>query len=376
MITRLSSIALSTTVLRGSCLLTIFLGTSLFDAGIQAGIRGAAPSASGELLRIRTERSADAQVRTSAGLEILTRAGRSVGQRRANPSTGDLALSASRGDEWAAPAYQIWHASGDGRSFLGAGDPSAPEHPFELGWTLYRDGLRQVTSSASDARLRRLDPESSFDLSDDGRLAIVGHPAGDRQQWFAGVLDAQGQELFLQQLPAGRQAADPVLFEAHLLLRTHELFPGSAGSITRILRVDGEGVRVLHEASGGQQLIGFPQLQGALVRTAEDLTWIRSADGRVLWRTGAALLPAGPHAWASWNVAGTGLLAVLTSDVRRRGQPPAPVRLEVFDATDGARAGAVVLERRGPLALARAWSEREHLMVRWMETEEVFAWVR
>lgn len=284
-----------------------------------------------------------------------------------------------------APAFQQWVASDDGRTLVGIGDPAAPEHPFELRFSIYTDG-----SLAYEAPLR-LDPESAFAVGGHGRVAFVGHPVGEREQWFAALFEPEGstyREVFRHDLPKGLQAKDPALFSGGLLLLAHEpvIAAGSRELAGEVLMLDSAGLRRLIEVPRAQQLIAFPRLAGALVRSNERLTWISVPMGRVVWRSDTVVLPAGPHAWtacrppsgpsAPSTQATQAALAVAASDVRRRGEPTPPVVLRLFDVRTGAALSSVPLERRGPLAHLRLTSEAQHLIIDWMDAREVFGWQR
>jgi len=275
-----------------------------------------------------------------------------------------------------APAFQQWVASDDGRTLVGVGDPAAPEHPFELRYSIYADGSLVHESP------ERLDPESAFAVGQDGQVAFVGHPVGVREQWFAALFEPEGstyREVFRHDLPAGLQASDPALVPGGLLLLAREPFVTAdrrelAG---KVLLLDSGGPRSLIEVPRAQQLIAFPRFAGALVRSNDKLTWIGVPTGRVVWQSDTVVRPAGPHAWTAWSPASAPTaLAVAASDVRRRGAPAPPVVLRLFDIRTGAPLSSVTLERRGPLAHLRLTSEARHLIIDWMDTREVFEWQR
>ena len=226
-------------------------GSSVAAAGVflvgPALSQGVAVAPSGARAPVERVAVVPSGVPSNAGARpILDATGNVIATRRPGPEGRTLTVLSTDGTRFSAPAFQRWYGCSDGRSLLGVGDPQAPEHPFELRFALFRDGALVRESDGA------LDPESWFSVAADGRLAIVGHPVGERGRWAARVLESGGEELFRAELPAGRQAAGLALFDDHLLVLTHEPFLGTAGSLRRgqLLRVDALGRRDLASFEG------------------------------------------------------------------------------------------------------------------------------
>ena len=119
-----------------------------------------------------------------------------------------------------------------------------------------------------------------------------------------------------------------------------------------------------------RQLVGFADAERALIRERDAITLVESATGREIWRRPETIRPIGPNAWAWWAQADA--IAVLTTDVQRRGGAVPPVVLRVMDARTGAVQDAVTLERREPAAATRLVVERARLEVHHPGVVETF----
>lgn len=291
--------------------------------------------------------------------------GRQVGTWRLE---GESALLRPEGKpEVVAPRLQRWMASPRGSVLAGIGDPRAPEHPFELQVAVLRDGELVATLD------ELLGMESELTVGR-GAVGVAGYRAGERGKPFALALQADGSELYRHALPEGMLARDPVLlFDDALLVRVHGVL--GEGSDGAIVRVDRNGVRTLLDVPA-IDLVGFAAAR-ALVRTRDELIWYDSFDERVLWRRPSTLRPAGPHAWTLWSTETGDALAVVTSGLRRRGEPEPAVALELLDPLDGAPLGSMPLEATGPPAeVDLDTSFGSWLFVDWRGAQEVFTWNR
>ncbi len=272
------------------------------------------------------------------------------------------------GADLVAPAYRSWIASPDGRTLVGAGDPSAPEHPFQVEVSVFRDGQRVAFLD------EELGIDTAMSVGVDGRVALVARPAGDSAHWFAAVLDADGTELFRTPLPVGMQGRDPVLTRSGVLVRVHSMFgEGVDGEIVRVEVGGSTSVLSAPEAVG---LVGFDGSDHALVVARDELLWVDVESGRVSWRTHAGIRRASPDAWTLWRTSSGEWLGVLATNVQRRGQPRPPITLLVIDTVDGALRASVDVEAPGAPGEMKLVSNGDELWVDGYRAREVYGWSR
>ena len=170
------------------------LGLSFLSSGLSLAL--ASPQS---LQQVRTSPEL---ARPTRGIErsIQSSSGESIG---AFSFTAEgVALHPRSGSEVLAPRLEDWLGSPDGRTLVGAGDPSGFELPAELDVLVLRDGKRV-------ARLEDLAPETELAVGENGSVAVVGAAARDPGQPFAAFLDPEGALCFRQALPRGTLGRDP-----------------------------------------------------------------------------------------------------------------------------------------------------------------------
>lgn len=318
-----------------------------------------------QLTRQRTVRPAPSSSAAGTADEIPLRSadGARIGTWRFHG--GGVLLRPHSGAEVVAPGVQHWMASPDGRTLVGAGDPAAFEHPFELQIVVFRDGSRVAAPE------ERFAVESEATVGDDGRVALAGHVAGELGKPFALVLDTDGRLLYRHALPAGTLGRDPVLFGDRLLVRVHGIFEeGTGGSV---VLVDASGARTLLDAPGALGLVGFPSSGNALVQARHELIWF-DLGGRVSWRRAHEVRPAGPSAWVLWRTDARQALAVVTAGLRRRGESAVAPALLLLDSADGSPLGRFELDAAGPVCEVDVLARADELVVEWRGAQDVFRW--
>ena len=333
-------------------------------SGIAGAQRGSVPQ-NASLKRVERRVVAE-RVRADGAVSLRSAQGERIGTWQLTAEDARLRLAGQ--PEIVAPPLQMWVGSPDGRTLAGAGDPRAPEHPFELTVVVLRDGLRVAELA------EKLGPESELTVAADGHVAVAGHPAGQRGQPFALVLRPDGQVLFRHALPEGTLARDPVLFGERLYVRVHGL--QDAGVSGDVVRVDEHGVHVVLAGEGVLALVGFPEAERALALTRTGLVCLDALDGRVLWRSAERLRPANPHAWTLWRFQDGERIAVVTASVQRADASASAPQLVLLDAADGAELGTIELDAACPLSEVDVTGRAARVVVDWNGTEEVFTWQR
>ena len=123
--------------------------------------------------------------------------------------------------------------SKDGRTVILLGEAgTCTGRGAQLGEML-RDG-RLVRRLATD-----WGADTSVAIAEDGRVAVVGYSDEDLRRWRVVTFDAEGRPLARVDLPAGKQARDPVFVAGGLLVRLHGL--GQEGHEGEIIRVASAG---------------------------------------------------------------------------------------------------------------------------------------
>lgn len=245
------------------------------------------------------------------------------------------ALRPAEGAAFAVAPFQHFVGSPDGRTFAAIGQPGMPEHPLVSELRIYRDGVEV-------ARLAEpLHPDAGLTVAHDGRVGLVAHAPDALDAWFAAVWAADGALVARVDLPRGAQGRDPAFVGDALWLRTHGLWTeGVDGGLLEIA----DGLRQL-EVPGALEWLPVAELGAAVVRTADSVQLVDLGSGAVRWRVDEVVRPLGPYAW-TW-VPAAHALAVVATDVQRRGAPVPPVRVVAFDAGTGDARGSFEVARRG-----------------------------
>ena len=136
------------------------------------------------------------------------------------------------------------------------------------------------------------------------------------------------------------------------------------------------GVQPLLDAPGALSLVGFPEARRALLLSRETLTWFDADTGRVLWQRQARLRPASRQAWDLWHSTSGDSLALVTADLRRRGESASRFALILMDPADGAELARVDWSAANPACEVNVRSSPEEIAVETRSSREVFRWSR